>query len=472
MNRTRLLRLQCAVHGRPPAVLAAVLVLCAPHLHAQAAPDAGPGEPTASAPVSSETPALDCSRSADTDLHGYPAGCNVPTVAPKAGSQFVALNGSGVVPITGGGHKAVFGAGFLGGYDSAFAGSPNASATFTGQNGYAAVFLGRPGGYFVLQNSVDFVSYRVGNGTRQYFDNAGLTAGGELSSTWSWDANLTNAIGNDSLQVITPLNTVNQNNLAVPSPDTPAFAVQAGRVLDNDASFSLVQSISRRQSWRYLVHNSYREVFDQNLSDDTLHGRVEYAVQTSPAANWGIFSETAHETGTIRCTTETLGVSFERQVMRRSTLQLSGGPAVGSKGCVVTVTGNFFGAFTSQLSNTTALYASGSRNLNDSLVLGATWQDTVQGGISQRVGLGTQLRMDAGYLRGTQPKQIDNFHGTFVSGSVERALPGGFSLAFSLRRFTYGGANISLLGRTQVYATLGWSSARRSARTSDEVAIQ
>lgn len=463
-------------HGSRRSALLGLLFCSACGLLAQSTPatDAPQTEAQPAAEATEPEPSTkpDCNRSLDTDLHGYPAGCDVPTLTPQHSSEFVALNGAGVLPVGARHRSALFGGALIGGSDSAFAGTRNSGTTFYGQNGYAALSFSRPRGYVVLQDSADFVYYTIGNGTRQYFDSAGITLGGAFSATWSWDANVTNAFGNDSLQVITPLNTVNQQNLSVPSPGTPAIAIHAGLVLDNDAAFSMTQSSSRRASWRFLVRNSYRNVFDQKAYDNTLHVRVARTVQLSPLASFGGFLETAHENGTVSCTTQTLGLSYEREIMRRSVLQISGGPAVGTKGCIVTVTGDFFAAFTSRLSTNTSVYASATRNLNDSLLRGATWEDTVQGGVSQRFGLETQVRVDTGYLRGTQPKASENFHGAFVIGSVQRSLPGGFSVAFSARHFVYSGPSISVPARTQIFGTLGWSNKRTSGKSDDEVAVR
>jgi hypothetical protein len=472
-------RLRVWANGKAPIpvtqlVLLAMLVCCSRGLHAQTIPasDGVTDQATDAQPQVESKPALDCSSSPENLAHGFPASCHVPNVARRPGADFVALDGAGVVPIGGAPRTVTLGAGMLGGYDSAFSGTPGTPSSFIGQNGYVAVYFARPSRYFVLQNSADLVSYSVGNGTRQYFDRAQLTAGAALNGRWSWDANAANAVGNDALQVVLPLNTAGQNQVDVPSPGTPAYAIHAGLVLDSDASFSLTENTSRSQSWRYLVRNSYRSVFEQKTSDDTLHARAEYDVQTSPEAGVGLFGEIAHERGTIVCSTATLGVAYHRQVMHRTALQLSGGPAVGTRGCMITFTGSFYGAFTSQLSGGTTLYASGSRDLNQSLVGHATWMDSVQGGAAQRLGIRTEVRIDAGYLHATQPTQTQSFQGTFVGGSMQRSLPGGLTLSISLRRFNYSGTGTSLTNRTQAVASIGWSSDRRKTRSRNEVTIQ
>ncbi|MGI8770897.1 MAG: hypothetical protein ACR2JE_05635 [Acidobacteriaceae bacterium] len=384
---------------------------------------------------------------------------------------FVALDGSGVVPI-GGGHPILFGATALGGYDSAFAGTANTPASFMGGGGYGAVLLAAPSAYFVLQNTINAVSYYVGKGTTQYFDNAALEASGAAIANWSWDANVSNAVGNDALRVLTPLNTSNLGNLPVPSAETPAFALQTGTILDDDVSFALQQTPPRRQVWRFMVRNSYRYIFDQQQGDNTLNARAEFNIQASPRSNWGLYEETSHEHGIILCTTESIGFTSERQVLRHSVLQLSGGPAIGTKGCFTTITGVFYGAFTSEVSRSLSIYASGSRKLNDSLVQQATWEDTAQAGVLAHLGPSTLFRLDAGFLRGTQPNASSNFISTFEGVKLDRQLGGGISLGFSVRHFEYSGATSTLPNRTQVLGAITWSSGRRSTRTATEVTIQ
>jgi hypothetical protein len=429
--------------------------------------------PPPEAPATNITPPAqpDCRNSPDSDLHGYPAACGVPTMSSAPRNGFVALDGTGVVPI-GGGHPILFGATALGGYDSAFAGTANTPASFMGGGGYGAVLLAAPSAYFVLQNTINTVFYQVGNGTTQYFDNTALEASGAAIGSWSWDANVSNAVGNDALRVLTPLNTSNLGNLPVPSAETPAFAVQTGMVLDNDLSFAVQQTPPRRQVWRFVVRNSYRYIFDQHQADNTLNARAEFNVQASPRSNWGLYEETAHENGVILCTTQSVGFTSERQVMRHSVLQLSGGPAFGTKGCFTTITGVFYGAFTSEINHSLSLYASGSRKLNDSLLQQATWEDTAQGGFLSHLGPSTLFRVDVGFLRGTQPSAASNFISTFEGVKIDRQLGGGISFGFSVRHFDYSGATSTLPNRTQVLGTLTWSSARRSARTASEVTIQ
>lgn len=414
----------------------------------------------------------DCRTSEDSDLHGYPAACGVPTLSSAPRNGFVALDGSGVVPIGGGRRPVLFGATALGGYDSAFAGTANTPASFMGAGGYGALLLAAPSAYFLLQNTIDAVSYQVGKGTTQYFDNAALEASGAAFGDWSWDANVSNAVGNDALRVVTPLATSSLGNLPVPSAETPAFAIQTGTILDDDVSFALQQTPPRRQVWRFVVRNSYRYLFDQQQADNTLHARAELNVQASPRSNWGLYEETSHENGVILCTTQSVGVTTERQVARHSVLQLAGGPAIGTKGCVTTITGIFYGAFTSEVSRSLSLYASGSRKLNDSLVQQATWEDTAQAGLLSHLGASTLFRVDAGFLRGTQPSASSNFISTFEGAKIDRLLAGGLSLGFSVRHFDYSGATSTLPNRTQVLGSLNWSSGRRSNRTETEVTIR
>jgi hypothetical protein len=415
-------------------------------------------------------PPDDCRPSYDGDLHGYPAACGLPTVSTARNNEFVALDGTGMMPISGG-RPLLYSATGLGGYDTAFAGIANTPSAFTGIGGYIAMLLGRPTGFFLLQNTVNSVFYSAGGGTTQYFDNASLAAGHSISEHWSWGATVNNAVGNDALRVLTPLNTSNLNNLAVPSSETPSYAVQTGMVLDNDVSFSMEQMPGRGRTWRLLARNSYRHVFDTGQSDNTVHLRAEYDMQVSPRSTWGFYEETAHESGAILCTTQSVGFNAQRQVFRHSVLQLAGGPAVGTKSCVTTLTGVFYGSLTSQVSRSVSLYASGSRKLNDSLIQNATWEDTVQGGVLTSFGPTVQLRADVGFLRGTQPSPLTNFNSTFEGVQVNRLFGNGFSVALSARHFQYSGSTSTLPNRTQILATINWSSGR-SSKNPTEVGIR
>ncbi len=428
--------------------------------------------------IDSETkPVSDpCAPSLDNDIHGYPAQCNLPP-APKLERGGVAsLNGGGMLDISGHSRPIILGTTLLGGYETDFADASTQGASFAGFSGYAATTFAPPRMYLVTQNSFSLVSYRVANGTNQYFDTFSLSAGDNNHGTLGWEAHLDNAYGNDSLRLIAPINTAVLSNVDVPSPGTPAYSLQTNDVLDNNASFAIHQNLSRARSLRYTFQNSYRTIFGLDENSDTQRLRVDYRVAASPFTTWGLSDELARETGAVRCSTESIQGNYQRQIMHRSVVQVSGGPAFGTSGCVTTITGNFEGSFVSQLAHYSSLYASASRRLNDSIVIGATWEDTAQVGLIQSLGPRSMLRADVGYLRGTRPKSKEDFSSTFEGGTLSRNLGGGFSLQVSLRRLDYSNGDIAGAGsvapnRTQVVFGFSFSTNPRSAAP-EEVTVR
>ncbi|MHB1020781.1 MAG: hypothetical protein ACYC46_15470 [Acidobacteriaceae bacterium] len=350
-----------------------------------------------------------------------------------------------------------YGVGTLGGYDSAFAGRDNLSAPFVGGQAYAAFTTEHPRWHIVLQNAGGAVAYQTGKGTTQYFDQAALTAGGEISAKKSWNFNVSNTIANDAIRILAPLNTVATDGINTPSPEAAAYGIHTGLLLDTQAAVGFQLQTSATKSWLFSVRNDYRKFFDDEASINTVRGKVQYQIELSPLTALGLYEETASQTGIIDCAMQSVGGYIQRQLGHRTYLQFGGGPAFGTKKCIVTTTFTAFGNIESQFGRKTTLYASGSRKLNDSPVENATWQDTVQAGMVQRFDLKTYMRIDGGYLRGTTPTNTSQFNGSFVGGDLSRQLGAGLSLQLTARHYQWSGITSSVTDRNIFLATLWWT---------------
>ncbi len=395
-----------------------------------------------------------------------------PSTRPEPG--FVLLDGGGLAPIAGQRRRILVGANALGGYDSAFSGAPGTAGPFSGGALFGAATFGSRRYWLVLQNDTNLLYARTSGGLFEYFDTAAVSFGSRPSRTRTWTAAVENGIGNNAVRAVSPLNTDRIGDLNAPSPDAPLAALQLGTVFVNGASFAVGQATGRHGGVMLALRNSYRSVPSQQEADNTIRLRAEYWVRTSPRAGWGFFEETGNQSGAQDCTTQAGGVTVRRQVAERTSLQLSGGPAVGTAGCVVRFTGNFAGSATTSVGRSLSLYAAGARQLNQSALTRSTWETTVQGGAIRQLGPGWQVRADAGYLHGTQPDSLGSFSGSYEGGSLQRGLASGFlggpSLALTVRRFNYAGQGATIPNRTQVFLTLGWTSATRPAASQNGVA--
>lgn len=372
-------------------------------------------------------------------------------------ASYVALDGSGMVLLGEGQPRLQYGVGALGGYDSAFAGRANLSAPFAGGQAYVAFNTVRPRWRMILQDSGGGISYQAVQGTTQYFNQTALTAGGEVSSTKAWSFDVSNTIANDAIRILAPLNTTATGGINTPSPETAAYGINTGLLLDNQAVLGLQMQTSATRSWLFSIRNDYRNFFDDNAQINTARGRIQYQVEVSPLTTFGLYEETAGQTGIIDCTTQSIGGYVQRQLGHGSYMQLGGGPAFGTKDCVVTKTFTAFGGLTSQFRKNTTIYASGSRKLNDSPVQNATWENTVQAGLIQRFDLKTYMRIDGGYLRGTTPTNTSQFDGSFIGGNLSRQLAAGFSLQLTARHYQWSGITSSATDRNVFFATIWWT---------------
>lgn len=381
----------------------------------------------------------------------------------RPGAAFVTLDGGGLAPLGGRERRFLLAANALGGYDSAFAGVPRTAGEFSGGGLFAAAFLETPRHYLVVQNNTNLLQANTSGGLFEYFNSTGFTFGSTATRTRSWTATVENGIGNNAVRAIAPVDTAAAGSLSVPSPDTPLFALKLGTVVSNDAGLAFAGENSRHGGWRLALRNSYRTVSSEAQGNDTIRLRAEYDLRPSARTGWGFFEETARQSGAQDCTTEAAGLTLQRQAGERTTVQLAGGPAWGSAGCVVRLTGDFQGSATTNLRRSLSLYAAGARQLNQSVLSRTTWQTTGQGGLIQRFGVSWQARGDGGYLQGTQPGSVGNFSGSFVGGSLERTFRGGPVLALVARRFSYSGEGATIPSRSQVFVSFGWSGARHRA---------
>jgi len=372
-------------------------------------------------------------------------------------SGFAALDGNGIVLLGEGQPRLQYGVATLGGYDSAFAGRSNLSAPFVGGQGYLAFVTQHPRWNMVLQNSGGGVSYRTGEGTSQYFDQAAIMSNGNFSAAKSWNFEINNTIANDAIRILGPLNTGITGSVNTPPDDAAAFGIYTGLLLDNQVTAGVQLHTTATRSWIITAQNGYRKFFDDNTNINTARFRVQYQADVSPLTTLGLYEETGYQSGTINCAMQSVGGYLQRKLGYKTFVQVGGGPAFGTKNCIVTTTYTAFGEVASNITRKTTLYATGSRRLNDSPVQDATWENTLQGGLVQRFSVNTYMRIDAGYLRGTRPTNEQQFDGSFVGGDISQQLTGGFSLQLTARHYQWSGISSSITNRNVFFATLWWT---------------
>jgi hypothetical protein len=347
--------------------------------------------------------------------------------------------------------RVLFATGALGGYDSAFDGAAEAPGA-SGAGGWIDIEALRNGDstYLMFQNVATAIDYQIGNGALQYLDTALLETVGSLSPRTTWTLDIDNSFGNDSLRLIEL--PVGEDNTEVGS-----YGIHSGNVLNNQVTGRIFLQTSPAKQWIFSVRNSFRYFFDDDARANTIHGRAEYRLQTSERTKWGFFEETAQESGAASCTTQSGGIFYQRRISPIAAFEGAAGPVVGTKGCGTKVTANLYGALSVQPWKPTSLYAWGYRKLNDSDFGTATYENTVQGGMVQKLALRTWVKLQGGWVEGTTPSNSTPFRGTYVISLLEHALRGGFLISVSAQHFNWSGIPTIAPSRTLVAGSFSWS---------------
>ena len=346
--------------------------------------------------------------------------------------------------------------GTIGGYDSAFDARPNLSGHFVGGRMFTGALLDRSSSFALVENTASVIDYKNGPGSLQYLDVFALSAAGSFSPSVATVLDVANTYGNDAIRVIAPLDYVDGTELG-------SYGIHSGKVLDNQiASRVIVQSTSTRQ-WTITARNNFRKFFDSTLWSDTAHGGAALRFQSSERTTWGLYEDTSHESGATDCTTEGGGLLYQHKLSRVASVDASAGPAFGSKGCFITVTGNFYGALSLQPREPTILYVTASRKLNESSFTGAVFENSVMAGVIHKIDLHTLLKLQGAWVQGRMPSNVTNAEGGYVAGLFEKEVGGGFTFSAAAQHYWWSGVTNVTPSRTLVIATLSWSPMRRKA---------
>ena len=347
-----------------------------------------------------------------------------------------------------------FSASAMGGYDSAFDGRVALPASFEGGQFYANALFHKSSSDLLLYNTFTAINYQTGQGTRQFLDGASLSLYRRPSERTAVSLDVNNFYGNDAIRLMAPA-----GNGAV---ETGSYGIHTGMILANQATARFSRQSSETRWWSASVRNNFRNFLDDKSQVNTLHGRAELHFQPSSRSGVGIYEETANESGSVDCTTQGFGLVYEQRISSMLVGEVSAGPAFGTKGCVVTLTSNYFASLSGQPWRPTILYLSADRKLNDSSFVSAIYEDTFQGGINQEIGMWVWLKLQGGSIAGTVPAHVAPFRGYYVAGTIEKIYAAGLSFAVSAQHFNWSGISSIAPGRTLVMGSLSWSPGRHT----------
>lgn len=358
-------------------------------------------------------------------------------------------------PIIAGTHISLTTSG-LGGYDSAFDGRESLGAAFEGGRLYANARFHTGKNDLLLSNAFTAINYQTGQNTRVYLDSTTFSFSRLSSERTAMGLDITNSYGNDSIRLMAPAGSA--------SSDAGSYGIHTGTVFVNQATGRVSRQMTETRWWSASIRNNFRNFTDDNSEVNTIDSRFELHYQPSPRGGIGLYEETANESGSVNCTTQGFGVAYERRFSSVFSGEVSAGPAFGTKGCVVTVTSNYFASLSAHPWRPTTVYFSAYRRLNDSSFVAATYENTLQGGLNQQIGMSALLKIQGGTINGTVPSRVAPFHGYYIDGTYERFLSRGISFSFSAQHFNWSGISNIAPQRTLVMGTLTWTSNSRSNR--------
>jgi hypothetical protein len=352
-----------------------------------------------------------------------------------------------------GGNHLLFSSTALAGYDTAFDSRAALGAELEGAQLYVGTLLHRNSSYTRIDNTITGINYHIGTGSMQYLNTTSISFNQMPTARTALGIDVENSYGNDAIRIIPPLSS--------DAIEAGAYGIHSGDVLDNEVTGRLFHQSSENLWWSLSARNDFREFFDDHARVNTIHGRAELHYEPSPRGGVGLYEETASEKGSVECTTQSIGASYDRRLSRNVIAEFAAGPTIGTASCVTKVTTNLFAAISAQPRRLTSLYLSAYRRLNDSEFVSVTYENTVQGGLNQQIGMRAWVKAQGGYITGTVPAKTSPFHGIYFAGTFEHMLPRGLYVSLSAQHFNWSGiANIAP-SRTLVMGSLSWTSGNR-----------
>lgn len=378
--------------------------------------------------------------------HGCPTANTTAPSAPATRCQ--ALSQTSVLLDSGNHVFATLGA--MVGYDSAFDSKKGLNAPFDGGVVYAGFSSGKSKSFDLFENTASGLDYHTDQRTFQYLDSATASLTRQPSSRNILGIYVNNIFGNDAIRVV---------ELGGPSvnAEIPSYGIHTGKVLDNQATVRWTHQSTETRWFSASIRNTFRDFFDDNTQVNTLHASAQVQYEPSPRAGIGVFEETSIERGVVDCAFQSVGVVYERRLSRTLAFEGSAAPAIGTKGCVETLSANLYGALSAQPRRSTNLWVSAFRRLNDSQFASLTYENNVQGGWIQRFGLHDWLKAQGGWIGGTVPSQTPPFHGEYLSAAFVRRMGGGFTASLSAQHFNWSGVTSISPTRTFLTGGIYWS---------------
>jgi hypothetical protein len=351
------------------------------------------------------------------------------------------------------GGRQLFGSiGIIAGNDSAFNARKDLPATFEGTVASGGFISQKPKSVSLIENTASLVNYHTAESTLEYMNSTtvSLSRMPSVRSAFTFDMN--NTFGNNAIRILQLGGTT--------TGEDASYGVHAGTILNNQATFRYSRQTTDTRWWSVSVRNNFRDFIDEHSRVNTVHGRAEIQYQPSERAGIGIFQETSVQTGVVDCGSLSLGVVYERRLLRSMAAEASAAPAFGSKGCTSRISANLYGAFSAEPARSSTLWVSGFRKVNDSDFASISYETNAQGGIMQRFGQDAWLTAHGGWIGGVVPSKVAPFQGLYFASTFGHALPRGLMASVSVQAFRWDGVPNVAPTRTIVSGSIYWSPSR------------
>jgi len=279
---------------------------------------------------------------------------------------------------------------------------------------------------------------------------------GELSERWTWQANATDTFGTDALRTFAPLDYRMIGQSEAPAPDTVAYGLHAGNVLNQEEGMKLRFAGSERSHWDFSAGDDYRHFSDDGFSEQTVRGRAEYLHALTRDTAVGFFGEGDHQNNTLDCSLGGGGARFLSDWGGRASLNVSGGAYGASGSCGKSVQFQGDAALYVSITPDTDIYFSANRGLGDGAVERAIFLDSGSTGLRHTFRRQISARLTGTALYGTDPRNNTSLHGSFSEASIRYPLPMGFSQETAIRHYSVSGF-AAPPNRTAAVFTFWWS---------------
>jgi hypothetical protein len=279
---------------------------------------------------------------------------------------------------------------------------------------------------------------------------------GEITPRWTWQANATDTYGTDALRTFAPLDYRMIGESEAPAPDTVAYGLHSGNVLNQEEGVKLRFAGTERSHWDFSAGDDYRKFTDDGFSVQTIRGRAEYLHALTRNTAVGFFGEGDHQTNSLDCSLGGGGARLLTEWNSHASLNVSGGVYGAAASCGKSVQFQGDAALYVPVADKTDVYISANRGLGDGAVERAVFLDSASVGLRHTFQRQLAARLSGTALYGTDPANNTSLHGSFSEASIRYPLPMGFSQETAVRHYSVSGF-AAPPNRTLAVITFWWS---------------